>query len=499
MRSFAATASTALLAIILTHCVWTPAALAQRVQFPSPSASAPPLVPANPNFGAPSFGAPSFGTPSFNAPAFGGSGFGNVPQGGAVLGGTIQPSFDPYAMPGNPGGSGFGSQNVPFVPPGSLPPGTLPPGVVPPGFTAPPPPNFNSRGNANVAPNLPPLSNDPYGRPTTPNNTNDPFYRSSPNFGGQNGGNAAGGGAFGQGGAFGGGWGNNWKGGFGQSNDPAYSNGASGALAAGPPYQRLFQDTGLRGTYLFGRDKDDLSLTEAEVSTTAFFANFLGVPSGLRVTPGFVFHWTDGPSAPETSDVPARLYSTYLDFGLNPQFTPRLSAELTARVGVYSDFQEFNSDSIRLLGTGVGVWQVAPDIAVKFGGAYIDRVRVKFLPAAGILWTPNPQTRWDIFFPAPKLSNYWTTVGNQQVWWYLAGEYGGGSWTIEREDTPPNDDRIDINDIRVYAGIEWWDSTRYYGFAELGYVFDREVVFYKAPGDSLHVDHTFMVRAGISW
>ena len=122
-------------------------------------------------------------------------------------------------------------------------------------------------------------------------------------------------------------------------------------------YQRLFQDTGLRGTYLYGKDKDDLAMTEAEASTTAYFANFLGIPNGLRVTPGFAFHWTDGPAAPETSDVPSRLYSGYLDFGLEPQFTPNFGAELSARVGIFTDFQSFNSDSIRLLGTGVGVYQ----------------------------------------------------------------------------------------------------------------------------------------------
>ncbi len=257
----------------------------------------------------------------------------------------------------------------------------------------------------------------------------------------------------------------------------------------------------MRGTYLYGKDKDDLAMTEAEASTTAYFANFLGISNGLRVTPGFAFHWTDGPEAPETSDVPARLYSGYLDFGLNPQFNQVFSAELTARVGIYTDFQSFNEDSIRLLGSAVGIYQASPEIALKIGAAYIDRVKIKLLPAVGILWTPNSQTRWDIFFPAPKLSNYWTTIGNRQVWWYIGGEYGGGSWSIEREENPEvgADERIDINDIRAFAGLEWWSLNRAYGFAEVGYVFDREVVYFHVPGDTLHVDETFMVRAGISW
>lgn len=473
MRFTVVTASNALLVITLALGAMVCSAVAQsRVQFPSPYQTAPPLVPVNPNIGAGAF----------------------PPQAGAYLGSAIQP-FDPYALPDNWSGLGGTLPNVAPTPfpanvyggPGLATPPTWPGGQAPSSAFPPGP-------ISGTPPGLVPPSGAPYGQPTTPFNggngglANDPYFRGSqfgyglnrgPNY--RNDGYGGGSGGYGNGG---------------------YGNGyGQGTGRARPPYQRLFQDTGLRGTYLFGRDKADLAMTEAEASTTAFFPNFLGGRNGLRVTPGFAFHWTDGPQAPVTSDVPARLYSGYLDFGLNPQFGPRFGAELTARVGIYSDFQSFNGDSIRILGSAVGVYQASPEVAIKFGAAYIDRVRLQLLPAAGILWTPNPQTRWDIFFPSPKLSNYWTTYGNQQVWWYLGGEYGGGSWSIEREENPlvGANERIDINDIRVFAGIEWWNLNRYYGFAEVGFVFEREVVFYRVPGDSLDLDETFMVRAGVSW
>ena len=131
----------------------------------------------------------------------------------------------------------------------------------------------------------------------------------------------------------------------------------------------------------------------------------------------------------------------------------------------------------------------------------IDRVNLKLLPAFGILWEPNPQTHWDIFFPAPKISNYWTTIGNRQVWWYVGGEYGGGSWTIERAEDPlvRFSDRIDINDIRIYGGLEWWNLNRYNAFTEIGYVFNREIVYFLVPSDSVTVNSTFMLRGGVSW
>lgn len=476
--------------VLIAHC---DSVVGQsRVQFPSPLNTAPTLPPPGPTTG---FAAP---------PNFGGGLA--PPNQGAYLGGTIQP-FDPYSLPGNigpngvPPGTGFGVPNFGAAAPPGFPPGTLatpPPGYSPnwqpPGSFGPDgalPPFPGTGGGAGLGPTAPPGFGSPgfgspYGQPTPPTRP----LSNLPSIGDPFGGSAAG------------------------TRDP-YFRGSPyadvppyGAAPVGdpyspggrqPPYQRLFQDTGLRATYLHGSRDDDLQMTEVEASTTAFLANFLGVPNGLRVTPGFAFHWTDGPQGPQYPHVPGRLYSGYVDFGLEPRFNQQVSAELSARVGIYSDFQAFNEDSIRLLGTAVGVFQTTPELALKLGVAYIDRVDIKLLPAAGVLWTPNPQTRWDLFFPAPKLSNYWTTIGNQQVWWYLGAEYGGGSWSIERETQPPRTDRIDINDIRLYAGLEWWNVNRYYGFLEVGYVFDREVVYYRVPGDSTNLDDTFMARGGISW
>lgn len=467
---------TAIIAMLLAVPLGT-AEGQSRMQFPPQYGAAP--APAT----APSFGAPWTAAPALPA------------NPGAYLGSTIQP-LDPYALPSNLdgvpglgvpnfgatpnfgapnfGAPNFGSPNA-ITPPGGLSgPNWLPPGELAPGSMTPPPgigsPGFGAPYGT-PTPRTGPLNPAPLGSATA----NDPYFRGSP-----------------------------YSTPYGSSAQAySYSGTGYGNQANGygnpPPYQRLFQDTGLRATYLHGSRADDLQMTEVEASTTAYLANFLGVPNGLRVTPGFAFHWTDGPQGAAFPDVPGRLYSGYLDFGFAPQFNPRLSAELSARVGIYTDFEAFNEDSIRLLGTAVGVYQTTPTVALKLGAAYIDRVRVKLLPAGGILWTPNPQTRWDIFFPAPKLSNYWTTIGNQQVWWYIGGEYGGGSWSIERVDQPPRNDRIDINDIRFYAGVEWWNVNRYYGFLELGYVFDREVVFYRQPGDSENLDDTFMVRGGVSW
>jgi hypothetical protein len=268
-----------------------------------------------------------------------------------------------------------------------------------------------------------------------------------------------------------------------------------------PPYQRLFDRTGFRYTWVVGNGEgDEMGTSDLEISTTANLPQFFGNSGGLRITPGFVFTWIDGPSPPIAA-MPSRLYSAYVDFGWYPVFSPQLSAEVNFRPGVFSDFQSVTSDSVRFLGSGIGVIKLGPTSALKLGAIYIDRADVQLLPAFGILCTPNQETRCDIFFPSPKLAHYWKTVRNGQLWWYIGGEYGGGSWTMERPEDPQQgaSERVDINDLRAFVGLEWSNLNRLYGFFEVGYVFERELFFVVEPSERTTLPDTLMLRGGIAF
>jgi hypothetical protein len=212
-------------------------------------------------------------------------------------------------------------------------------------------------------------------------------------------------------------------------------------------------------------------------------------------------HWWDGPEttlvgpSPFPTELPSRVYSALLEFGWQPQLTQQLAADVEFSAGVFSDFEGFTSDSIRYQGTGLAILALTPTTTLKAGVTYLDRVDIKLLPAAGILWIPNPQTRWDIFFPRPKLSRYLTTIGNSDVWVYVSGEYGGGSWTVRRAGA--DDRRMDINDIRVGGGLEWSHQFGLRAFAEAAYVFDRELVFASGIPDRHTLKDTLMIRGGI--
>jgi len=250
----------------------------------------------------------------------------------------------------------------------------------------------------------------------------------------------------------------------------------------------------------------DVAINDVDVFTTITFPSFLHSRQFLKVTPGFSFHFWDGPQvAPPTSDLPSKAYSAYVDFGWDPQVTERLGGDIHATVGIYSDLQSFNTNSIRVHGMGLGVIRLTPTFAVKLGVAYLDRADLKLLPAGGILWTPNEKTRFDILFPKPKLAQYLTDCGNTSIWWYVGGEYGGGSWTVERLVLPPSpiqpivSDRIDINDLRVFGGLEWTHPNSVKGFVEAGYVFDREVIYVGNQTLNFSPRDTFMLRAGVSF
>jgi hypothetical protein len=273
-------------------------------------------------------------------------------------------------------------------------------------------------------------------------------------------------------------------------------------------YLRLFQDLRLQHTWLMGGDgPEEVGVDQTEVGTTVNFPNFLWSNQPLHVSPVFALDWWDGPDVPRGTfptdslapgpfGLPPRVYAAYVAFAWQPQITPQFSADLETSVGVFTDFQGFTTDSVRIQGTGLGVLALTPTMTLKLGVTYLDRVDLKLLPAGGIVWTPNPQTRWDIYFPRPKLARYLTTIGNTDIWFYLNAEYGGGSWTIGEEAV---DRRMDMNDYRAGGGLEWTHQFGVYGFVEAAYVFNRELVFAEDPANPYELDDTVMVRGGIAY
>lgn len=415
-------------------------------------------------------------------PATGGSLAPLTPSGTVPAGAAIgQPGFDPYGASPTPsvGSSLFGSSANPgygapsvYAPPSSLPPSlsTSPTGA--------------GAGLGAGAGPVSPYGATPYG--TTP-------YGAAVPYGAAPGGAAA---------PYG-------------SPPALFPNGISGPSGlwnqetiVGAPV-RLIQGPRIRHAWIASDGDDDaLGINDSDISVVLTYPNFFFSNQPLYVAPSFSLHLWDGPvptafAPPAEPDLPANAYSAYLDALWRSDPLQIFGVDIGTRVGVFTDFDTFNEDSLRVMGQGIFRMRVTPTVTLKGGVIYTDRADIKLVPAGGILWEPNPQARFDIYFPQPKVSQYLTTLGNQDVWWYIAGEFGGGSWTIERA-VDGDSDRVDFNDIRVLVGVEWgpgewFHEGRRLGFVEAGWVTERQLVYVRRPQDNVDLPDTFMLRAGIGY
>ena len=120
------------------------------------------------------------------------------------------------------------------------------------------------------------------------------------------------------------------------------------------------------------------------------------------------------------------------------------------------------------------------------------------MPAFGLFVAPTPDIRLDVYFPRPRLAQRLPNFNDFELWLYVGAEYGGGSWAIER---PGNiDDQVDVNDVRSFIGIEWMGQKRVTGFFEIGYAFEREIVFRSLhPLGEFDVQDTIMLRTGMAF
>jgi hypothetical protein len=110
---------------------------------------------------------------------------------------------------------------------------------------------------------------------------------------------------------------------------------------------------------------------------------------------------------------------------------------------------------------------------------------------------PSDDLQIDLYFPRPRIAQRLPNFRALESWLYIAGEYGGGNWTVERDF---GDDRIAINDVRAIIGVEWYGQRGVTGFVETGYVFDRELVSQAAiPTRTLDLQDTIMLRLGLEF
>lgn len=275
-------------------------------------------------------------------------------------------------------------------------------------------------------------------------------------------------------------------------------------LPASTPFgqmTRFFQQAALEYTWMQDRGKPEDFTDQTAEATATFAVPFLtDIQNPLLITPGFAFHFWDGPATQDV-DLPPRVYDAYLDATWYPQVSQGLGGEINFRMGIYSDLKQVTAESFRYTGRGLAVVNLSQAMQVKFGVWYLDRIKIKLFPAGGIVWMPSNDIRFDILFPNPGMAFRLGTTGNTEWWLYARGEYGGGSWIIEDPLLAPPDydqEQVDYNDIRVGVGLEFRRFTGPTGLVEVGWATQRELR-YRLAETSTELDDTFYVRGGLAF
>jgi hypothetical protein len=271
-----------------------------------------------------------------------------------------------------------------------------------------------------------------------------------------------------------------------------------GPDSAPPPVHRLWQPLKFDYTWLPGGGSKGLEINDVELSATLNLP-FSDQWAPLLITPGFAGHFWEGPHdgrLPDVPDLPHSLYDAYLDIGWRPRLARWLFADLGVIPGVYSDFKDVNANAFQMRGRGLAIVAFSPQCQVAAGVLYVNRNKVKVLPAGGLIWNPDEDTHLLFLFPQPKLSRRILTTGATQWWAYLGGEFGGGRWSVERADG--SIDLIDYTDSRVLLGLEWLVPEGVKAHLEVGYAFGRKVNFTSDTPD-YKPDSTVLLRAGIGY
>ena len=108
--------------------------------------------------------------------------------------------------------------------------------------------------------------------------------------------------------------------------------------------------------------------------------------------------------------------------------------------------------------------------------------------------------KYELVFPNPRIARrlhvFDTPVCPCESWVYVAGEFGGGIWAIERTDGVA--DVVDYTDFRLLLGISRELVYGVDGQFEVGYAFARKVR-YESNTPDVEPDDTVMLRCGLTY
>lgn len=234
---------------------------------------------------------------------------------------------------------------------------------------------------------------------------------------------------------------------------------------------------------------DSLGMTDIDLRQTLVFPK----RPGFIVTPGSSVHFLTGPSS---TDLPETLYDHWIEFRWLKKFNDRWAMDLAVAPSLFTDYENTSSDAFRMTGRALALWTKSPEWQFAMGVVYLDREDVRALPGVGAIWTPNDDYKVEVLFPRPRVMKKLAQRGDKTRWGYLAGEFGGGSWAINRTNGTP--DVFTYSALRLMVGYETQSPKGFNTRLEAGYIFNRSVEYKSGIGNYDPADAA-MLRIGGSF
>ena len=256
----------------------------------------------------------------------------------------------------------------------------------------------------------------------------------------------------------------------------------------------VFQQILVTETYLprLGGDQG-FGMNDTLVQLTLGFPFFTRA-NPLVVMPAFEIQMLDGPTSPS---LPPQLYDASIDFLNIRKLTDRFSLLIGASPGAHGDFDKSNDEAFRVPARLLGMWNWGPETQFVFGVLYLARDDINFLPAGGLIWTPDEDCKLELIFPRPRFAQRFVYEGDIEWWWYVAGEFGGGSYAV-RDAGGFGSNVVTLSDLRAILGLERRVAYGINSRIEVGYVFNRKIEFQEFL-PTFQPDPTLLVRGGLSY
>jgi hypothetical protein len=248
----------------------------------------------------------------------------------------------------------------------------------------------------------------------------------------------------------------------------------------------LWDNTQITGTYIHGTN-NSIGWGDVVAKGTLTFPDAPWIWLGPQLGAHFL-------ESSRIGGVPSEVYDVSMEITTGLPLNDNWSLSAAISPGIFSDFSGAGGDEFRLPARLFAFYKWSETLTLGGGYLFLDRPDITGLPLIGLSYIPSDDFRAELWFPRPKVSKRYYQRGDVERWIYGVGEFGGGSWAIERNNG--QSDSLAYRDYRLMIGVEQKCPTGLGWFVEGGFVFGRRLEFDRT-NQEIEMDQTTAMQAGV--